>query len=123
MANLLKYIHSLTVFSEESWELLQPALSKKQYKKNEFLRHEGHICNSLFYIDSRYCKSYYEIDGVKKNTAFFFENDIATNINSFGSGEKSEFNIVACEPLTAVILTNRNYLKLQNKRNRSLRNV
>ncbi len=61
------------------------------------------MCKSLFYIESGFCKSYYEIDGVVKNTGFFFENDIATNINSFGSGQKSEFNIVACEPLTVTV--------------------
>ena len=103
MNNLLKFIRSLTSFSDESWELLQPALAKKKFKKNEFLLRQGQTCNSLFYIDSGYCKSYYEIDGVVKNTGFFFENDIATNINSFGSGQKSEFNIVACEQLTSVV--------------------
>ena len=103
MENLLKYIHALTAFSEESWSLLQPALSKRQFKKNEFLLTEGQVCNSLFYIDKGFCKSYYEIDGVVKNTAFFFENEIATNISSFGSGEKSPFNIIACEPLAAII--------------------
>lgn len=103
MNNLLKYIRSLTSFSDRSWELLQPALIKKAFNKNEFLLKEGEVCKSLFYIDSGYCKSCYDIDGVIKNTGFFFENDIATNIRSFGSGQKSEFNIVACEPLTAVI--------------------
>ncbi|NRF39475.1 Crp/Fnr family transcriptional regulator [Pedobacter foliorum] len=103
MDNLLKYIHSLTEFSEQSWELLQPALSKREFKKNDFLLQEGNICNSLFYIESGYCKSYYNIDGTIKNTGFFFENDIATNINSFGSEEKSEFNIIACEPLTVIV--------------------
>ncbi|ALL05576.1 Crp/Fnr family transcriptional regulator [Pedobacter sp. PACM 27299] len=117
MNNLLKYIHSITEFSEESWELLQPALSKKQFKKNDFLLHEGQICNSLFYIDLGYCKSYYEIDGAKKNTAFFFENDIATNINSFGSGEKSEFNIIACEPLTVVIFDKQKLFKAAKQTN------
>lgn len=43
------------------------------------------------------------MNGVVKNTGFFFENDIATNINSFGSGQQSAFSIVACEPLTAII--------------------
>ena len=100
MENLLKYIHSLTNFSDTSWELLQPALTKREFKKNEFLLRQGQICNSLFYIDNGYCKSYYEIDGIVKNTGFFFENEIATNINSFGNGQKSEFNIIACEPLT-----------------------
>jgi len=103
MDSLLKYIRSLSEFSDESFKLLQPALTKKVLKKNEFLLEEGQVCNSLFYIDNGYCKSYYIIDGVVKNTGFFFENEIATNINSFGSGLKSEFNISACEPLTVTV--------------------
>lgn len=103
MEPLLKYIHSITKFSAESWALLQPALSKKQYKKNEFLLKEGAVCNSLFFIEEGFCRSYYELDGIQKNTAFYLENDIATNIRSFGSGQKSEVNIIACEPLTAIV--------------------
>jgi CRP-like cAMP-binding protein len=103
MKKLINYIQSLTDFSDESWALLQPALSKKSYQKKEYLLKEGVVCQSLFYIEGGYCKSYYEIDGAIKNTAFFFENDIATNINSFASGEKSKFNIIACEQLEAVI--------------------
>lgn len=103
MDNLLKYIRSLTSFSDKSWELLQPALTTKVFKKNELLLKQGQVCNSLFYIDNGYCKSYYEVDGVVKNTGFFFENEITTNISSFGNGQKSEFNIVACEPLTTII--------------------
>jgi CRP-like cAMP-binding protein len=100
MENLLNYIHSLTKFSEQSWELLQPALTERTFKKNELLLKEGQICKSIFYIDKGYCKSYYQIEGVVKNTGFFFENEIATNIKSFGNGWKSEFNIIACELLT-----------------------
>ena len=103
MDNLLKYIHLLTVFSDKSWELLQPALTKREFRKNELLLKEGEVCNSLLYIDKGYCKSYYEIDGVVKNTGFFFENEIATNIKSFGNGQRSEFNIVACELSTIII--------------------
>lgn len=103
MNNLKEYINSLTSFSDASWELLQPALTQRDFKKNEFLLREGQTCNALFYIDSGFCKSYYDIDGEVKNIAFFFENQIATDIKSFGSGQKSEFNIIACEPLTAII--------------------
>src|SRR5690606_10172116 len=103
MDNLLKYIRSLTSFSDRSWELLQPVLTKKEFKKNELLLRQGQVCNSLFYIDNGYCKSYYEIDAVVNHTGFFFENEIATNINSFGNGQQSEFNIVACEPFTTII--------------------
>ena len=103
MNNLLKYIHSLTNFSDSSWELLQPALTRREFKKNEFLLKQGQICSSLFYIESGYCKSYYEIEGVVKNTGFYFENEVTTNISSFGSGQKSEFNIIACEALAAIV--------------------
>lgn len=103
MESLLQYIRSLTTFSDDSWQALQPALSENEYRKGDFLLKEGQVCNSLFYIGKGYCRSYYEIDGVAKNTGFFFENEIATNIKSFGSGQKSEYNIIACEPLTAVV--------------------
>lgn len=103
MDNLLIYIRTLTDFSDDSWNILQPALTTIEFKKNDFLLRQGEICNSLFYIQSGYCRSYYDMDGVIKNIGFFFENDTATDINSFGSGQKSEFNIVACKPLTAIV--------------------
>ena len=103
MTSLLEYIRSLTPFSDESWTLLQTALSIRVYRKNELMLKEDEICNSLFYIDKGFCKSYYEIDGVIKNTAFFFENEIATNISSLGSGQPSEFNIAACEEVHTLI--------------------
>lgn len=103
MDNLLKYIRSLTHFSDASWELLQSALTKREFRKNEWLLKEGQVCNTLFYIDKGYCKSHYEMDGVVKNTGFFFENEIATNMDSFGSGQESKFNIVACEPVTVIL--------------------
>ncbi|MCJ7932898.1 MAG: Crp/Fnr family transcriptional regulator [Chryseobacterium sp.] len=103
MENLLHYIRSLTSFSDKSWDLLQPALSEKSFKKNELMLQEGKVCRSLFFMDKGFCKSYYEIDGVVKNTGFFFENEIATNINSFGSGRPSEFTIAACEEAETII--------------------
>lgn len=112
MDSLLKYIHFLTDFSEESWEKLQPALTKKKFHKNELLLQEGQVCDTLFYVEKGYCKSYYEIDGIIKNTGFFFENEIATNITSFGTGLKSEFNIIACEPLTVVLFDKQKLLQI-----------
>lgn len=102
MTNLLAYIHELTSCSEESWALLQPVLTPMTFKKGAYLLQEGAVCNSLFYIDKGYCRSFYLKDGIEKNTAFYFEQDIATNINSFGSGEKSAYAIIACEPIHVV---------------------
>lgn len=115
MENLLKYIRSLTPFSDENWTLLQPALSKKRYKKNELILKEGEVCKSLFYIDKGYCRAYYEVDGVVKNTNFFFENEIATNISSFGSGKPSEINMAACEELHVVVFNKEKLFTIAEK--------
>jgi len=64
---------------------------------------EGKVCHSFFFIEKGYCRSYYQVDGLERNTDFFFENDIATNIQSFATGEKSAYNIIACEPLLATV--------------------
>lgn len=103
MAQLLAYIRSLTDFSAESWQALQPALTRTSLKKGDFLLREGAVCNSLFFIERGYCRSYYEKDGAEKNTAFFFENEIATNIGSFGSGLPSDYAIKACEAMEVVV--------------------
>lgn len=115
MGNLLKYIHELTDFSDENWQTLQSALTPMSFKKNEFLLKEGEICNSLFYIDKGYCRSFYEMDGTEKNIAFFFEDEIATNIDSFGGGKKSEYNIIACEDLKVVRFDREILFRLANQ--------
>ncbi|TZF85581.1 Crp/Fnr family transcriptional regulator (plasmid) [Pedobacter sp. BS3] len=102
MEKLRKYITSLTEFSEESWNILLPVLSRLEFRKGEYLLRAGEVCNALFFIENGCCRSYYEKDGVEKNTAFYFENDIATNIRSFGSGEKSLYFIRAVEPLIII---------------------
>jgi CRP-like cAMP-binding protein len=102
MEQLRNYILALTDFSEQSWQLLLPVLTRIEVKKGAHLLKEGDVCNTLFYIEKGFCRSYYVRDGVEKNTAFFFENDIATNIASFGSGEPSAYFIQACEPLIVV---------------------
>ncbi|MGN7819850.1 Crp/Fnr family transcriptional regulator [Chitinophaga sp. 22536] len=102
MKQLLTYIHSLTPFSEDNWQHLLPALSLQHYQKDEFLLRAGEVCNALFFVSSGYCRAFYDKDGVDINTDFFFEQDIATNINSYGRREKSAFSIQACGPLEVV---------------------
>ncbi len=115
MYSLLKFIRSLTQFSDDSWELFQPVLTRREFKKNQLLLKEGQACNSLFYIEKGYCKSFYNMDGIIKNTGFFFENEIATNIKSFGSGQKSDFSIIACEPLTTIIFDKEKLFQLTRR--------
>gem|GEM_PF-5667566 len=73
MDNLRNYIRALVDFSTDSWHLLQPALTLRRFKNNELMLQQGQVCDSLFYIDKGYCKSYYLIEGTVKNTGFFLK--------------------------------------------------
>lgn len=104
MDHLKSYIESITEFSEESWLVLAGCVSAMQFKKNEYLLKEGKICNSIYFISSGACKSCYNLDGKEINTAFYFENEFATNIKSLRTSSASEYSIKAHEKTKAVVI-------------------
>jgi CRP-like cAMP-binding protein len=97
MTDLLTFIHSFSDFSEESWDLLRSIIVEVEFKKGDYLAEPDKICNSLFFISKGYCRAFNIQDGIEVNTCFYFENDIATNMNSYVFGQKSSFAIQACE--------------------------
>jgi CRP-like cAMP-binding protein len=100
MTDLLQYIHSFTEFSEESWTILRSIITEVSIKKGDYLVQADKVCHSLFYISKGYCRAFNVQDGEEVNTSFYFENDIATDMNSYVFAVKSSFFIQACEPLT-----------------------
>jgi len=104
MENLKKYIATITGFSEQSWTDLSDCLTEIEFERHQPLLKEGQICNSIFFISSGLCKSFYDLDGKEINTAFYFESDFATNIKSLTTATKSEYTIKACEKTKAVKL-------------------
>lgn len=57
MTSLLEFIRSLTNFSDRSWELLQPALTKKEFKKNELLLKEDRFAIGCFILKRAIAKA------------------------------------------------------------------
>jgi len=111
MNNFKRYIESITEISEQSWRALSNCVSEIQFKKNEHLLKEGNICNYIYFISSGICKSCYNLDGKEINTAFYFENDFATNIRSLRTSSKSEYSIKAYEKTKAVVIDKTNLLE------------
>lgn len=103
MEKLRSYIHSLIDLSEEAWKALMPALTVAKYKKGHYLLQEGQVSNNLHFISAGYCRAFYRKGDQEINTNFFFESEIATNLDSFWTGNKSEFSIQACENITTVM--------------------
>lgn len=102
MEALWKFIKQLQPFSEESWKKLQPCLSPEQYRRNEYLLKEGVVCNAVYFIESGFCKTWFNQDGKEVNTGFYFENEFVTSLRSLVSGTKSDFYIQTCEPLSVI---------------------
>lgn len=115
MENLKKYIATITAFSEQSWMDLSPCLTEVTFERNEPLLKERQICNAIFFISSGFCKSSFNLDGKEINTAFYFENDFATNIISLTTGARSEYTIKACEKTIAVRLDKIKLLEAYSK--------
>ena len=104
MNNLKRYIETVTEFSDQSWIALSGCLTEMQFKKNELLLKEGNICNSIYFISAGACKACYNQEGKEINTAFYFENDFATNIKSLRASLKSEYSIKAHEKTSVVVI-------------------
>lgn len=104
MKNLEAYINTLTDFSVQSFAILQECMTELTFRKNEKLLKEGEVCKAIYFISSGYCKSYYNKEGRDINTAFYFENEFATNLHSLRTSTVSDYIIQACEPLKAVKL-------------------
>ena len=103
MEKLRSYIHSLIDLSEEGWKALRPSLTTAEYKKGDCLLQAGTVCNNLFFITTGYCRAFFRKGDLEINTNFFFESEIATNNDSFWTGENSEFSIQACEKITTIV--------------------
>ncbi|WP_240155004.1 Crp/Fnr family transcriptional regulator [Chitinophaga sp. Cy-1792] len=112
---LLAFLRSLSnTFSDDAWHQLQPALTTHTYKKNDFLLKAGEVCKSLYFIEKGACRSFYDMDGIEKNTGFFFEGQIVTNITSLGNGDKSAYSIIVTEPTTAICFDRDKLFEISN---------
>lgn len=104
MYTFKNYITTITPLSDGSWELLQGCAEEVVFKKKQYLLREGEMCHAVWFIAKGFCKVFYNQDGREVNTAFYFENDFATNAASLISSSKSGYYIQACEELHVVKL-------------------
>ncbi|TKT92392.1 Crp/Fnr family transcriptional regulator [Dyadobacter frigoris] len=103
MENLYIYIKNTANLSEKGWSALKKVLNIRHFKKGEYLLKSGEVSNSLFYIETGYCRAYYDYGDQMINTNFYFENEFATNIRSMKLGIGSEYFIQADEDIEAVV--------------------
>jgi CRP-like cAMP-binding protein len=102
MEKLLKHIRSLVEFSDESWEQFSNYLTIKKFNKGDFLLKNQEYCDTVFYIQTGFCRLFQEVEEDEINLNFHFEDEFVTNIKSSLNKEKSEYSIQAYENLVVV---------------------
>lgn len=97
---LYQKILCLTQISNKNIGSLFHAISKKELLKGEIVLNEGVICNTIFFVENGYLRTYFNKDGTEINSDFTFEGNFTTNLKSLHSSMPSDKVIQAGQAST-----------------------
>ncbi len=82
-------------FSEEEYESFISIAAIKEYKKNDYLLKADRSVQKLFFIKSGFMRGYRIQDGIDITHHFYLDNWLATDYESYLSGNQGELYIQA----------------------------
>jgi CRP-like cAMP-binding protein len=106
---LQKKITGLTDISASALDKLFAIALQREVVKGENILEQGKTCNSIFFVEAGYLRTFIEKDGREINTEFTFENSFTTNLKSLRSSTPSDTTIQAGE-LTRIYEFDKNEL-------------
>ncbi|MBD0400310.1 Crp/Fnr family transcriptional regulator [Flammeovirga sp. EKP202] len=96
MEQLLKQLEAYTSLTESEQKVLEDALFKRNYSKNEMIFTEGKISDEIYFVTKGCVRLFYNVDGNDK-TAFFY-----TEGQFICAGESYTYNVPAIENYQAL---------------------
>lgn len=110
---LLKAIRNVVPFTEEEASLIIPFFVEKNYKRNEILIPSGKVANHVFFVVKGLLQQYY-IDelGNEKTCDFIFENNFATDLESFTQKTPSSSSVKALKETICLGITCSNLMQV-----------
>jgi CRP-like cAMP-binding protein len=114
-----QHIHTISPIEDSDWEMVEPHLRQKHFKKNEFYFQAGSIENQIAFISQGSFKWYYlNKKGSEIIMHFSFENEFIVEFQSFITQKPSSLFLQAMEDSTVVLFPKRdlilNYYKLSH---------
>src|SRR5688572_13555775 len=94
---LRSFISKFIDVTEEEWKLHRDALTRKFFKKGEFLLREGQVCDHVSFVNRGYFRLYANFNGQEVSNYFCFEETYATDYASFLTRQPTAENIIAME--------------------------
>lgn len=101
--------------SEGFRELIYENSTLVTFSKGELLLEENRECQSLYFIISGFCSSYYNKDGKECIMRFTGEGELCTSWHSFLGKSPSLVNIKATEDTIAICFTREHFEKLKEE--------
>lgn len=110
------YIGSIISLSDEEWLLLFNFITIKNLKKNDFLLKEGHVCNSIAFVNSGLLIYFRLLENDKEiTTDFAFEGEWVTDNQSRLNNAPSFINIKAIEDSELLLIQNKDLPELYDR--------
>jgi CRP-like cAMP-binding protein len=107
-STLRNTINTISPISDNDWKMLEPWLSVKYYKKNQYYLSSGEIEQQIGFISSGSFKWYFINDKAEEvNYHFFFENNFIVDYLSFIMQSPSQMFIQAMTNSTVILLPKR----------------
>lgn len=103
---LVKSIRSRVDISEEAIDLLKNKLIPKKARKRQFLLSAGDVCQYMIFVERGLLRSFTDDEGGTEHTMqFASEGWWISDMASFFSGDKSEYNIEALEDCELLLMS------------------
>lgn len=105
MENLLQYLNSIHLLSEDLQDYLRKILKHKSVRKKDFLLKAGHISGIVCFIETGLLRCYFLKDDQEMTSWFMKEGDVIFSIESFYEQAPSKENIQALEDCSLYYIT------------------
>ncbi|MBX2901245.1 MAG: Crp/Fnr family transcriptional regulator [Cyclobacteriaceae bacterium] len=91
------YISQFICITDSEWAIHEEKLTKRFFKKGEFLLKPGEVCGHVSFINSGSFRSFSVLEHEERTYFFAFENEYVTDYESFLSRQPSPNSIQAME--------------------------
>jgi CRP-like cAMP-binding protein len=110
---LIKIISGAVPMAPGEAALILSYFTKKKYKRNDLLVHEGELAPAIFFVEIGGLRLFYnDENGNERSCDFIFENEFITDLLSFSKKIPAACFIKALEPSVCYVISSADFTEL-----------
>lgn len=110
--SLRNFIDGMIAVTEDEWQAHRSLLTRRVIAKGELLIQVGEVCHQVSFINRGSLRMYWDVNGQDTTKNFFFENEYASEYESFITRAPAAFAVRAMEDSELMELSYANVQKL-----------